>query len=62
MFLQLYIIVNDYAQVFNRFNACRPLVARLSAGHEPSIRIGWIVGHDMGSQIFLSKILQRIHL
>ena len=24
MFLQLYIIVNDYAQVFNWFNASRP--------------------------------------
>ena len=34
-FSQLCIIVNDYAQVFNRFNISRSQVAKLSAGHVP---------------------------
>ena len=47
IFLQLGIIVNDYAQVFNQFNVSRPQVARLLADHVPSIRIGRVMGHDI---------------
>ena len=47
IFPQLGIIVNDYAQVFNRFNVSRPQVARLSAGHVPSICMGRIAGSDI---------------
>ena len=32
--------------MFNRFNACRPRVARLSIDHEPSIRIGRVARCD----------------
>ena len=42
----LCIIVNDYAQVFNQFNTCRALVARLLASHEPLIRIGRVTSHE----------------
>ena len=45
-FPQLGIIVNDYAWVFNRFNVSRLRVAKPLAGHVPSIRIGWVTGHD----------------
>ena len=50
-FLQLGIIVNDYAQVFNRFNVSRPQVARLSVNHVPSIRIGRVTRHDSNFMI-----------
>ena len=32
-YYDIFTIINHYAQVFNRFNICRTLIARLSAGH-----------------------------
>ena len=56
IFPQLRVIINDYAQVFNRFNACQPLVARLPAGHEPSICIGRVMRRDIQREDLFKKL------
>ena len=55
-FSQLCIIINDYAQVFNRFNVCWPQVARLPVGHIPSIRISRVARRDTGGVLMAESL------